>query len=176
MDSKPYLLPGQICMDMIDTLPDDKKYRVESWFKQSKAANNFQWRDLLDHWWKELQDTQAQQAAHETLQRMEQGEHKYFIDFLKDFEHKMAQSGGNITYTTTNQTMQLKFSINRRLWRALLSVKLPSPENYNSWVAEVKENSAELEGFDYYRPKNSAQTKTKLGNPKGGNIFAAPST
>lgn len=30
MDMEPYIFPAQICMDMIDTLPDDKKCGVES--------------------------------------------------------------------------------------------------------------------------------------------------
>ena len=60
--------------------------------------------------------------------------------------------------------MQLKSSINRRLQRALLGVKLPSTKKYDSWVAEVKEIASELEGHDEYCPKNSAQTKTKIGH------------
>lgn len=173
MDMEPYFLPAQICMDMIDTLPDNKKCRVESWFKGKKASGRFNWRELLICFRNEFQDNQAQQAALETLERMEQGQHQFFMDYLKEFELKVAQSGGIATHTLRHQTMLLKGSLNRRLRRSLLGLKLPPPENYSAWVAEVKEIAAELESFDDYRPKGSTLTVTKLGAIKGGIIRAS---
>lgn len=170
MDMEPYFHAGQICMDMIDSLPDNKKSRVESWFKERRKCGNFNWRELLLHFYREFQDHQAQQSALEALERMEQGPHQYFLDFLKDFEYKVAQSGGAATHTLRHQTMMLKGSLNRRLRRSLLGLKLPAPENYNAWVSEVKEIAAELEGFDDYRPRGSNQTKTCYGAVKGGSV------
>ncbi|KAI0996850.1 hypothetical protein K3495_g11334 [Podosphaera aphanis] len=167
----PFVEGGIICLDMIETLPEDKKSRVSAWFEESKARNVFDWRALIQHFRDEFEDKQAMQAASEYLNRMEQGYHQYFRDFLKDFEYRVAQSGGSAVYTSHYKTMQLKASLNSRLRRGLLGVKLPHPNNYKEWVAEVKEVAAELESFADYRPKGASKTNTKLGAPKSGSAL-----
>lgn len=61
---------------------------------------------------------------------MEQGKNKLFVDFLRDFEYRLAQSGGNEAYNPLGKTQQLKASLNPRLRRSLIGVKLPSAKNY----------------------------------------------
>ena len=66
------------------------------------------------------------------------------------------------------KTMQLKASINSRLRKALVGVKLPLFKEYGEWVAEVREVAAEIEGFANYQPKRSGQTTTQVGPTKCG--------
>ena len=66
------------------------------------------------------------------------------------------------------KTMQLKASINSRLRKALVGVKLPPVKEYAEWVAEVREVASEIEGFANYQPKGSAQSTTQVGPPKCG--------
>lgn len=116
---------SSICIDIIDTLPEDKKSRVASWFSLSKKADNYDWRQLLNLLQHEFEDTQAQQAALELVQRMEQGAHQYFHEFLKEFEYKVASCGGDELFTPTAMTRQLKASLNNSLRRALIGVNYP---------------------------------------------------
>ena len=51
---------SSICIDIIDTLPDDKKPRVANWFADSKASGLFSWKDLLQVLQNEFEDSQAQ--------------------------------------------------------------------------------------------------------------------
>ena len=50
---------GSICIDTINTLPDDKKPRVANWFAESKASGLFSWKDLLQVFQNEFEDRQA---------------------------------------------------------------------------------------------------------------------
>lgn len=159
---------SSICLDIIDTIPEEKKSRIAPWFSECKIKNKFDWEDLLDRLFHEFEDNQAQQSAIEVVQRMEQGQNQYFHDFLKDFERKVAMSGGNEIYTPAMKTMQLKASLNSRLRRALVGVKLPPVHKYSEWVAEVKGVAAEIESFADYRQRGSRLTMTKIGPPKCG--------
>ena len=71
-------------------------------------------------------------------------------------------------FTTMAMTRQLKASLNNKLRRALVGVKLPHVRQYNDWVATVREVAEEVERFSDYCPKGSTQTVTKIGPPKGG--------
>lgn len=166
--------PSCLCIDIINTLPDEKKSRVANWFSLSKKADNFNWRELLNVFEHEFEDTQAQQSATELVQRMEQGRHQMFRDFLKEFEYQVALSGGEEIFTPLAKTRQLKLSLNNSLRRALIGVKLPSEKNYLEWVSAVKEIAVELESFSDYRPKNSNQKGTKIGPPKSGSTTYKP--
>ncbi|KAI0997344.1 hypothetical protein K3495_g10843 [Podosphaera aphanis] len=99
---------------------------------------------------------------------MGQGYHQYFDDFLKDFDNRVALSGGSEAHTSLGKTHRLKDSLNPRLRRALIGVKLPPPEDYSAWVEEVREVAAELEELADYRPEGASQTNTVLGAPKSG--------
>lgn len=147
--------PSCLCIDIINTLPDEKKSRVANLFSQCKQADNFNWRELLNVFEHEFENTQAQQSATELVQRMEQGRHQMFRDFLKEFEYQIALSGGEDIFTPLAKTRQLKLSLNNILRRALIGVKLPSERNYLEWVSTVKEIAVELESFADYRPRNS---------------------
>ncbi|KAI0999168.1 hypothetical protein K3495_g9028 [Podosphaera aphanis] len=136
---------------MIDTLPESKQARTAEWFSESERKGDFNWRELASFFRKQFEDKQARQTAASILNRMEQGHHQFFDDFLRDFEHRVAQN-----------------AVNSRLRRALISVKLPSPENYQAWIEEVREVAKELESLSDYRPKGASQTKTILGAPKSG--------
>ncbi|KAI0997024.1 hypothetical protein K3495_g11159 [Podosphaera aphanis] len=173
-DLAPFFNDCSICLDMIDTLPEELKPRVASWFDLRRVSGKFNWKEFLEHFKATFSDKQARQTAAELVNRMEQGEHQYFLDFLQDFEHKMVQCGGELTYTPAGKTMQLKASLNGRLQRALIGVKLPSVELFDEWVAEVKEVALELEALADYRPRNSALTVTKFGAPKSGTTQMFP--
>ena len=79
-----------ICLDIIDTLPEEKMPRVAAWFKDSVDNGIFDWREFIDHLCIQFQDNQACQAAIEMIHHMEQGYNQLFQDFLKDFEYRMA--------------------------------------------------------------------------------------
>ncbi|KAI1007040.1 hypothetical protein K3495_g1177 [Podosphaera aphanis] len=111
---EPFAEGSIICLDMIETLPEDKKSQVAAWFEESEAQNSFNWRALIQYFRNEFEDKQAMQAASEYLNRMEQGYHQYFRDFLKDFEYRVAQIGGSTVYTSHYKTMQPKASLNSR--------------------------------------------------------------
>ena len=161
---------SSICIDIVDTLPDEKKSRIASWFSlnKGKETGSFNWKELLDVIQREFEDAQAQQVALELLQRMEQGPHQYFHEFLKEFEYKAAFCGGDEMFTPSAMTRQLKSSLNNSLRRSLIGVKLPPVKQYAEWVAAVREVAEELESFSDYRPRGSNQIGTKIGPAKGG--------
>ncbi|KAI0993380.1 hypothetical protein K3495_g14804 [Podosphaera aphanis] len=161
-------------MDMVNSLPSDKRARVAGWFDERRSTNRFKWRDLLQHFRDEFEDQQAKLTAGEELLRIEQGAHQYFCDFLRDFEYKVAVSGGSTVWTSGSKVNMLNAAVNKKLRRALVPVKLPPTLNYQAFVAELKEVAGKLEALSDYRPKGSTQTGTKLGAPKGGNsLFVA---
>lgn len=164
----PYADPCVICLDMIETLPEAKQARAAEWFQEIERIGVFDWRKLASFFRKQFEDKQARQAAAALLNRMEQGYHQFFDDFLKDFDYRVALSGGSEAHTSLGKTHRLKDSLNPRLRRALIGVKLPPPEDYSAWVEEVREVAAELEGLADYRPKGASQTNTVLGPPKSG--------
>lgn len=153
---------------MIDTLPDEKKTRVAAGFEESARQNNFSWQNFVEHFRQQFDDKEARQAASEYVTRMEQGFNQLFLDFLKDFEYRIAPC--REAYNSLGKSMQLKASLNTRLRRALVGVKLPLLENYQAWVEGVAEVAADLEGLNDYRPKNAKHTGTKLGAPKGVSV------
>lgn len=160
--------PCSICLDMIDTLPEDKKPRIAAWFQERSRSNNFSWKDLIEHFHRQFDDKEARQSASEYVNRMEQGYNQLFLDFLKDFEYHIAPCSA--AFTPLGKSMQLKASMNNRLRKALIGLKLPPLENYDAWVKEVCEVAADLEGLNDYRSKNAKYTTTKLGAPKGINV------
>lgn len=171
-----FVEPAAICLDMIDTLPEKKQSRVAYWFEESKSNENFDWRELIRVFRKEFESKNARQAASEIVTRMAQGKNQLFVDFLRDFEYRLAQSGGNEAFTPLGKTQQLKASLNPRLRNSLIGVKLPSPKYYREWVAEVKEVAAELESAPGYRTKNAPETNTIMGAPKVGSAMAQETT
>lgn len=164
----PFADPCRICLDMIDTLPETKQARAAEWFNESERKGDFNWRELATFFRKQFEDKQARQTAASILNRMEQGYHQYFDDFLRDFEYRIVQSGGREAHTDLGKTQKLKDAVNSRLRRHLIGVKLPPPENYQDWVEEVREIAKDLESLEDYRPKGAIQTKTVLGTPKSG--------
>lgn len=87
-----------------------------------------------------------------------------YLDFLKDFEYHMKPY--DEAYTLLGKSAQLKASLNYRLRRALVGVKLPSMKNYTAYVSGIAEFSANLEGLNDYRLKNAKHTTAKLGVTK----------
>lgn len=97
-----------ICLDTIETLPDDLKPRVATWFENRRAEDTFNWRDFIEHFRVTFADHQGRQTVSEFLNQMEQGENLYFAEFVQDFEHRWAQSGVEEAYTSLGKTQQLK--------------------------------------------------------------------
>lgn len=164
----PYMESSSICLDMIDTLPEDKRFRVADWYEESSSSSYFNWESLYKLFQEEFEDKHAEQAAAEMVLRMEQGYSQLFHEFLRDSEYQISLSGGKEVYTDTQKTRLLKASLNNRLRRALIGIKLSEVSNYREWVAQVKQIAAELEGLADYRPKGSSQVKTRIGPPKSG--------
>ncbi|KAI0992766.1 hypothetical protein K3495_g15419, partial [Podosphaera aphanis] len=165
-DYAPHFDDCTICLDMIDTIPDRLKPRVANWFEIRRSSGEFRWREFVEHFKDTFSDRQARQAASEMLDRMEQGEHQYFADFLQDFELRVAQSGGDEAHTPLGKVQKLKAAINGKLRRALIGLKLPNAHLYEEWVAEVKEIALELEGLSDYRPRGARHIRTRIGVPK----------
>ncbi|KAI0993576.1 hypothetical protein K3495_g14608 [Podosphaera aphanis] len=94
-DFAPFFDECSICLDIINTLPDNLKSRVSGWFDSRRSEGNFSWKELVQHLETTFADRQGQQAASELLDMMEQGEHQLFADFLQDFNYRLAQSGGD---------------------------------------------------------------------------------
>lgn len=92
------------------------------------------------------------------------------LEFFRGFEYKLAQTGGNEAFTLLGKTQQLKASLNPRLRRSLIGVKLPPAKNFKELVVEVKEVAAELEGMPGYRPRNATETTTNIEVSKGGRV------
>ncbi|KAI0997915.1 hypothetical protein K3495_g10273 [Podosphaera aphanis] len=168
IDFAPYIDDRSICLDMIETLPDNLKSRVSTWFESRRVSGRFDWKEFIEHFRSIFADRQASQTASEILNQMEQGENQYFADSLQDFEYRLAQSGGDEAYTPLGKTQQLKASINGKLRRALIGLKLPDARKFSEWVTEVKEVALELESLVDYRPRGVTQTTTRLGAPKSG--------
>ena len=59
----PYVDPCSICLDMIDTLLDEKKLRVTEWFEESSQKNSFSWESFVEHFRRQFDDKEALQAA-----------------------------------------------------------------------------------------------------------------
>ncbi|KAI0995279.1 hypothetical protein K3495_g12903 [Podosphaera aphanis] len=160
-----------ICLDMVNSLPVDKRPRVTGWFNDRSEEKQYNWRELVQHFRNEFEDKQAKLAASEKLLRMEQNDHQLFSDFIKDFEYQVAISGGNRTWTPSSKVNILNAAINNSLRKALVPVKLPS-EDYSLWVAEVKEVADKLEALPDYQPKGSIKISTRLGPPKSGSVLS----
>lgn len=155
---------------MVNSLPVNKRPRVAGWFNERAEDNNYNWRQLAQHFRNEFEDKQARLAASEKLLRMEQNDQQLFSDFIKDFEYQVAISGGNRTWTPSSKVNILNAAINDSLRKALVPVKLPSEDEYSLWVAGVKEVADKLEALPDYRPKGAIKISTKLGPPKSGGV------
>ncbi|POS82358.1 hypothetical protein EPUL_005436, partial [Erysiphe pulchra] len=111
---------SSICISIIDTLLENKKSRLASWFAINKRLDKFDWQNLLDVIQCEFEDFQTQQTAHEFVLRMD-------IELLhtavKNYLHRQLKR-------------QLKASLNNRLRRAIIGVKLPPVSDYEEWVRE----------------------------------------
>lgn len=148
-----------ICLSMIETLPETKQYLVGHWFERGGDDGKFRWEDLLDHFRDQFEDRELKMAAGQALTKMRQGSQQYFRDFLRDFEYKLSQCGGN-NIGSVGKLIHLNACINETLQRALVYVKLPPFDNYSAWVTEVGEVAGKLEALPNYRPKGAKYTKT----------------
>lgn len=161
-----------ICLDMVNSLPVNKRPRVAGWFNERAEDNKYNWRQLAQHFRNQFEDKQARLAASEKLLRMEQNDQQFFGDFIKDFEYQVAISGGNRTWTPVSKVNILNAAINDSLRKALVPVKLPPEDEYSLWVTEVKEVADKLEALPDYRPKGATRISTRLGPPKSGNALS----
>lgn len=108
----PFVDPCSICLDMIDTLSETKQARVAEWFQESERNGTFNWRELAFFFRKQFEDKQARQTAASMLSRMEQGYHHFFDNFPRDFEYRVAQSGGSEAHTNLGKIQKLKDAVN----------------------------------------------------------------
>ena len=51
---------SSFCIDIINTLPEEKRSGFANWFSLSKKKDQFDWRNLLEVFEREFEDTQAQ--------------------------------------------------------------------------------------------------------------------
>ncbi|RKF64086.1 hypothetical protein OnM2_021105 [Erysiphe neolycopersici] len=160
---EPYVDQGSICLDMIDSLPDEKKPRISAWFDKNQP--NYNWRKFAAHFNEQFEDKEERQAASEYVNRMEQGHNQLFLDFLKDFEYRISPC--REAFTPLGKSIQLKASLNSRLRRALVGLDMPPLEDYDAWVRKVTKVALDLEGLNDYRPVNAKYTTTNIGSPKG---------
>ncbi|RKF57761.1 putative eka-like protein, partial [Erysiphe neolycopersici] len=102
---------------------------------------------FLDHIKKQYENKQARQTAGNLLQLVRMGSSQYLVDYLQDFELKVAQYGEISDYS---KIMHLDTGINARLRLLLLRKSLPD-DNYLKWVNRVKAVAGRLENTQSYR-------------------------
>lgn len=158
----PYMELSSILLDMIDTLPDDKKFRVVDWYEESSSSSYLNREILYKLFQEEFEDKYAEQAVTEMVLQMEQGYSQVIHEFIRDIEYQISLSAEKEIYTDIHKTRLLKASLSNRLQRALIRIGLPEVSNYREWVAQVKEITADLEGLADYRPKCFPQVKTRI--------------
>ena len=85
------------------------------------------------------------------------GSDQYFVDFLQNFEYKLAQYNG-LAWPDNAKIIRLNSAINAKLADALITVDLPD-DNYMNWVQKVKRISEQLKAKEGYR-RNEGHTIT----------------
>lgn len=149
-----------ICLGMISTLPESRQPRVAHWFQSVGPRENYNWRLFLAHFRELFEDQQAQQTAGDQLSRMRQGAHQPFESFLHDFEYKLAQCGGS-GWADSARIIPLNNAINDPLKRALISVTTLPANDYQNWVATVKQVARRLEAHPSYGARSGSASYTK---------------
>lgn len=116
-----------VCLGMLQCLPEDKQPRVEHWFRSGGPKGDYDWEDFLAFINEQFEDKTAKQTAGEKLSRMRMGQAQYFVDYLQDFELKLAQCGG-LNWSSSAKILHLETGINEELKRQLVSKSLPSED------------------------------------------------
>ncbi|RKF64368.1 hypothetical protein GcM3_133014 [Golovinomyces cichoracearum] len=159
-----------ICLDMVDTLPNDLQAKTEEWFDERQRGEDYSWRKLLDHFSELFGDHQALETAVENFNRTRQGPNQYFQDYIKEFEYRVALCGGEETYTPQGKSLHLRLSLNNRLKKALIGVSLPNPKDYRAYVNEIRKVASDLERFEDYRSRgiiHNENLRSSHGNSMG---------
>ncbi|KAI0991959.1 hypothetical protein K3495_g16227, partial [Podosphaera aphanis] len=162
----PHIAHSSICLDMIDSLPEDRQGSVAVEFGRMSATGNFDYVNFIECFKQTFADYEARQTAAETVSRMYQGGSQLFTDFLKDFNYRVALAGGDEAFTPLGKTQQLKGSLNKKLRKVLIGIKLGDPSNFEVWVENLKEVARDLEAMEAYQKKGDLGTSTVIGPPK----------
>lgn len=115
-----------ICLNILRSIPATKQPRILHWFEVGGPDGSYNYSLFLDHIKEQFENKQARQKAGNFLQRMRMGSSQYFVDYLQDFELKVAQCRG---MSDSSKIMHLHTGINSRLRLLLLSKSLPD-DNY----------------------------------------------
>jgi len=147
-----------ICLKMLSTLPKDKKCQVDSWFENGGDDGKYDWVKFLDHFKELFEDKQALLTAGKELIRLKQGVRQPFYQFVRQFELKIAQCGGE-KWDSLMKIVHLNNSLNEELEKALIGIDLPPLDNYYQWRDKVSEVAGRLESYQA-RP---LETRTPIG-------------
>ena len=154
-----------VCLGMIQTLPPSKKPRVDDWFERGGSNGGYEWVEFLNHFIDQFEDKQSIFVAGKELSRMKQGNRQPFTDFVKSYELKLAQCGGN-KWNPLMKIVLLNNGLNEQLEKALIGIDMPPLDNYTLWRDKVREVAERLESHQtrmrpYY---NNAGLKSDTNN------------
>ena len=157
-----------ICLDMINTLPVEKRPRVMHWFQRGGPNDDYDHELFLNHFDENFEDKQAIRAAGEDLTRMRQGAHQPFSNFMNDFEFKLAQADG-VEWPGSAKINYLNIGPNERLRAALVPITL-SNTNYTMFVSQVRDVAGKLEALNDYVPSGGAKSTKTDYIPRHGKV------
>lgn len=148
--------PRLICMNILMSVPEDKRLRLSHWFECGGPGGTFDYVSLVGYMRDQFEDAQAVQSAGQMLHRMRQGEGQAFRDFFLDFELKLAQCEG-LDWAPTAKIITLNNAINKRLRAELIPKSLPH-NDYAKWVTKVKGVASRLEALPDYSVGKGTKT------------------
>lgn len=156
-----------VCLGMLGTLPRDKKCQVEHWFETGGLEGKYNWPEFLDHFKELFEDKQSLLIAGKELSTMRQKTNQPFGEFLRQYEQKLAQCGGN-KWDPLMKIVHLNNGLNEKLEKSLIGIDMPPLDNYNQWRDKVREVAERLEShksrflhtsnYDFSSSGNSKQT------------------
>lgn len=167
-----------VCLGMMESLPEGKRHKVKTWFRSGGPGGNYSWKEFLNHFDDQFEDTEAMLESAEILGRMRQGHHQTFDNFLKDFERQYDLCDENI-WGPTGKIAMVHAAINEQLRETLVGRDLPIKLGYRAWVNKVGKIAIQLEALRKYKPRGSTQTKTWFVSGQGTivpNLFNSASS
>lgn len=147
-----------ICFNIFNSVPTEKRLRIQQWFQKGGPDGSHNWQAFLTHFNDQFENKQARQTSRSQLQRMRMGTNQYFHDFLQDFELKISQCGSS-GYTDEMKISLLETAINPSLTNLLLNKSLPD-NDYPRWISKVKRVAGRLENTPSYCPKGYSGKRT----------------
>ncbi|KAI1003301.1 hypothetical protein K3495_g4905, partial [Podosphaera aphanis] len=158
-DRQLYNWSRAICLGVLETVPESKAFKVKSWFRSGGASGDYDWREFPKEFDRKFLDPEATMGAAQLVTKRRQGPHEYFHDFIRDFEHQLAQCAEN-SYSSTGKLALLDSAINEKLRKGLVGTELSVNMGYEKYVSKVGMVVKQLEALSDYRPIGVKDTQT----------------